>query len=61
MVRKCFNWYSLIPNECIFLDDNQNNIETGNSIGIISKKVEPDDYDSVIQIIKEFNLIQGEI
>ena len=57
MVRKCFNWYSLIPDECIFLDDNQ----TGNSIGIISKKVEPDDYDSVIQIIKEFNLIQGEI
>ena len=30
--------YSLIPDECIFLDDNQNNIETGNSIGIISKK-----------------------
>ena len=40
--------YSLIPDECIFLDDNQNNVE-------------PDDYDSVIQIIKEFNLIQGEI
>ena len=49
--------YNLIPNECIFLDDNQNNIETGNSMGIISKKVEPDDYDSVIQIIKVFNLI----
>lgn len=38
-----------------------NTIETGNSMGIISKKVEPDDYYSIIKIIKEFNLIQGEI
>ena len=53
--------YNLIPNECIFIDDNQNNIETGNSMGIISKKVEPDDYYSIIKIIKEFNLIQGKI
>ena len=45
--------YNLIPNECIFIDDNQNNIETGNSMGIISKKVEPDDYYSIIKIIKE--------
>lgn len=39
----------------------ENNIETGNSMEIISKKVEPDDYYSIIKIIKEFNLIQGEI
>ena len=30
-------------------------------MGIISKKVEPDDYYSIIKIIKEFNLIQGKI
>ena len=53
--------YNLIPNESVFIDDNKNNIETGNSMGIISKKVEPDDYYSIIKIIKEFNLIQGEI
>ena len=53
--------YNLIPNESVFIDDNKNNIETGNSLGIISKKVEPDDYYSIIKIIKEFNLIQGEI
>ena len=53
--------YNLIPNESIFIDDNKNNIETGNSMGIISKKVEPDDYYSIIKIIKEFNLIQGEM
>ena len=39
----------------------ENNIETGNSMEIISKKVEPDDYYSIIKIIKEFNLIQGKI
>ena len=53
--------YNLIPSESVFIDDNQNNITTGNSLGIISKKVEPDDYYSIIKIIKEFNLIQGEI
>ena len=53
--------YNLIPNESVFIDDNKNNIEKGNSMGIISKKVEPDDYYSIIKIIKEFNLIQGEI
>ena len=53
--------YNLIPNESVFIDDNKNNIETGNSMVIISKKVESDDYYSIIKIIKEFNLIQGEI
>ena len=33
------------------------NIITGNSLGIISKKVEPDNIESVINVIKEMNLI----
>ena len=49
--------YNLIPKECIFIDDNEKNIATGNSLGIISKKVEPDNYDSIINVVKEFNLI----
>ena len=61
MVDNLLERYNLIPNESVFIDDNKNNIETGNSMGIISKKVEPDDYYSIIKIIKEFNLIQGEI
>lgn len=52
--------YNLIPNECIFIDDNKKNIDTGNLMGIMSKKVEPDNYDSVINVIKECNLIEGE-
>lgn len=49
--------YNLIPEECIFIDDNEKNIATGNSLCIISKKVEPDNYDSIINVVKEFNLI----
>lgn len=49
--------YNLIPEECIFIDDNEKNIVTGNSLGIISKKVEPDNYDSIINVVKEFELI----
>jgi putative hydrolase of the HAD superfamily len=49
--------YNLIPNESLFIDDNEKNIITGNSLGIISKKVEPDNYNSIINIINELNLI----
>lgn len=49
--------YNLIPEECIFIDDNEKNIATGNSLGIISKKVEPDNYDSILNVVKEFELI----
>ena len=52
--------YNLIPNECIFIDDNKKNIDTGNLMGIMSKKVEPDNYDSIMNVIKEWNLIEGE-
>ena len=49
--------YNLIPSESVFIDDNQNNITTGNSLGIISKKVKLDNYDSVVNIINELNLM----
>lgn len=49
--------YNLIPSESVFIDDNQNNITTGNFLGIISKKVEPDNYDSIVNIINELNLM----
>ena len=49
--------YNLVPKESIFIDDNENNINTGNSLGIISKKVVPDDYQSIVNVITELNLI----
>ncbi len=45
--------YKLLPNECIFIDDNEKNIATGNLMGIISKKVEPDNYESIIKALEK--------
>ena len=49
--------YALKPLETLFIDDNQKNIDTGNKIGFISKKVEPDNYDSIISVIEKLNLL----
>ena len=49
--------YNLTASECLFIDDNQKNIVTGNKLGILSKKVEPDNVASVIETIKELNLL----
>lgn len=49
--------YSIEPGESLFIDDNQKNIDTGNKLGFISKKVKPDCYDSVIEVLKENKLI----
>lgn len=49
--------YNLTANECLFIDDNPNNIVTGNKLGILSKKVEPDNVASVIETIKKLNLL----
>ena len=49
--------YNLIPKESVFIDDNERNIITGNTLGIISKKVEPDNYMSIVNTINELDLI----
>lgn len=51
------NKYSLLPEETLFIDDNQKNIDTGNKLGILSKKVEPDNYQSVVDVLKEMDLL----
>lgn len=52
--KTLINRYSLNPVETVFIDDNQNNINTAKELGFIAKKVEPDNYDSVFVSIKEF-------
>lgn len=49
--------YSIVPSESLFIDDNQMNIDTGKKLGFISKKVEPDCYESVLEVLNENNLI----
>jgi len=41
--------YKLIPQECLFIDDNIKNIKTANELGIQGKKVIPDNFESVVK------------
>lgn len=49
--------YNIKPNETVFIDDNARNIDTANELGIIGLKVEPDNYDSVIYVLRKLNII----
>lgn len=49
--------YKLIPQECLFIDDNIKNIKTANELGIQGKKVIPDNFESVVQTLKEYNIL----
>ena len=51
--KTLINRYGLRKNECLFIDDNENNIKTANEMGMIGKLVEPDNYSSVLSIINE--------
>ena len=45
--------YNLDVNNSLFVDDDLKNIETANELGILGLKVEPDNYDSIIEVLKE--------
>ena len=51
------NKYNLNPEECLFLDDRLDNMETANSFGIKGRKVNKDDYEDIIKVLKEFNIL----
>ena len=46
--------YKINPSESLYLDDSEKNIATGNKLGFISRKVEPDNYNSIIKEINSF-------
>lgn len=50
------NRYNLIPEECLFVDDKEDNMITANRLGILGKKVEPDNYDSIINLLEQYNI-----
>lgn len=55
--KTLFERYNLIPSESTFIDDNERNINTGVSLGLISKKVEPDNYTSIVNVLKDLNIL----
>ncbi len=49
--------YNLNPSESLFIDDNQTNVDTANSLGLIGKVVKPDDYNDLIDVLKKEKVI----
>ena len=50
------NRYNLIAEECLFVDDKEDNVITANKIGMLGEKAEPDDYNSIINLLKQYNI-----
>lgn len=48
--------YNLNPNESLFVDDKEENVKTANKLGIQGKNVKPDNYDSIIEMLREYNI-----
>lgn len=46
--------YELVPEECVFIDNSQRNIDTALELGFDARKVNDDDYDSIYDAVKEF-------
>ena len=49
--------YDLVPDECIFIDDKEANVLTANRLGINGKNVEPDNYESILNLLNEYNIL----
>ncbi len=50
------NRYNLIPEECLFVDDKEENVKTANKLGMLGKNVIPDNYDSIINLLEDYNI-----
>lgn len=49
--------YDLIANECLFLDDRLDNMNTANELGINGRQIKRDDFDDIINSLKEYNIL----
>lgn len=51
------NRYSLIPEECVLIDDTKENLKKANEFGIKGRSVIPNDYQDIINLLKENNVL----
>ena len=52
------NTYKLNPEECLFIDDREANIEMANRLGIKGRTINKDDYDDIVKVLKEYNILK---
>lgn len=50
--------YKLNPEECLFIDDREANIEMANKLGIKGRTINKDDYDDIVKALKEYNILK---
>ena len=55
-LRELKNNYNLNFEECLFIDDNINNIKTATKLGIKPGKVNSDDYNSIVEVLRKYNI-----
>lgn len=48
--------YNLEVDKCLFIDDREKNVKTANELGILGKNVIPDNYDSIVRLLDEYNV-----
>ena len=49
--KTLINKYNLRVSECLFIDDNEKNIDTANSLGMIGRLVKPDNYEDILRVL----------
>lgn len=52
-----FDKYNLNPEECLFIDDKDVNMETGNRLGMKGRQVNKDDIEDIKSVLKEYNIL----
>ena len=50
--------YKLNPEECLFIDDRETNIEMANKLGIKGRVINKDDYDDIVKALHEYNILK---
>lgn len=48
--------YNLNPEECLFIDDNSNNIKTANELSIKGENVKPDNFESIVKLLYKYEI-----
>lgn len=52
------NKYNINPEEALFVDDRQDNLDTANKFGIKGHHVAKNSYESIIDLLKEYNVVR---